>query len=186
MKYLFSLLALCVCSFAYSQTEKPLPPPEIETVDTSSSELLEEYDEEVIESDFYYPEEAAVEAVVEESPSKPLPFKSFSNLELNPDNKAQYKTGLTGLMSDIEFKLYVPYSYSNKSSAKYVFIEVTIGTDSMMYNPNVLYTVSTEYSRYAMNALEKLEGKFIPATKKGKAVVSKIIIPIRFEYERNY
>jgi hypothetical protein len=184
MKYLLSIIAFLAASNAFSQIEDPAPPPpQIETLDTSSSQLLEDYDEEIIYDDYPY---EVVEAPAVEMPSKPLPFKAFTNLENNPDNKAIYKTGLFMLMKDIENVLYVPYSYNRKAVAKYVFIEVTIGTDSMMYNPNVLYSSSTEYSRYAMTALEKLEGKFVPATKKGKAVVSKIIIPIRFEYDNNY
>jgi hypothetical protein len=178
------MIAILASSNAFSQVEEPLPPPTIETVDTTSSQLLEDYDEEVIYDD--YPLDAAVEAPAVEEPSRTLPFKAFTNIEINPDNKAIYKTGLFMLMKDIENVLYVPYSYNRKAVAKYVFIEVTIGTDSMMYNPNVLHTPGTEYSRNAMSALEKLEGKFVPATKKGKAVVSKIIIPIRFEYENNY
>ncbi|MCC6818743.1 MAG: energy transducer TonB, partial [Bacteroidia bacterium] len=63
----------------------------------------------------------------------------------------------------------------------YVIIEVTIGTDSMMYNPKTVYSSGTRYSENAITALEQLSLRFVPAKKNGKNVPSTLLIPIRFD-----
>lgn len=65
--------------------------------------------------------------------------------------------------------------------AKYVILQITVGKDSMLYNPQVIYTEGNTYSNYAKQAVESLNLRFVPAKKNGKPVDSIIIIPIRFE-----
>ena len=111
-------------------------------------------------------------------------FNEFSNktiakLEANPDKPARYPGGIGAMNSEIQENISLPYNYNNR--AKYVVIQVTVGKDSMLYNPKVLYTEGSEYTRNAKDAIQALSKHFAPAMKAGKPVDSILLIPVRFE-----
>jgi hypothetical protein len=105
--------------------------------------------------------------------------KTFAKLELNPDKPARYLNGFGEMNTELQENLSLPYNYSTR--AKYVIIQVTVGKDSMLYNPKVIHTEGTEYTRNAKDAIQSLSGRFVPAIKAGKPVDSTLLIPIRFE-----
>lgn len=180
LKLIISSIAVLAVQGLYSQVITPLPPPEeLPAVDSIASPV----------NDYQYDAVEAVEAYDEDYNQnyykKPFGSKSFEKIELNPDKPAVYFAGTSSLLTEIQGNLVVPYSYGQ--GAKYAFIEVTVGKDSMLYNPNVLYSPgSYDYSQNALTVLQNLEFNFIPASKNGKPVDSKIIIPIRFEALNKY
>lgn len=104
--------------------------------------------------------------------------------EEKPDKKAVYSIGTGELLKHISLNVTVPYSYSGVSN--YVILQFTVGADSMLYNPEILYSPGTEYSINATAVIEKLQFQFTPATKNGKPVATVIRIPIRFENNNEY
>lgn len=111
-------------------------------------------------------------------------FKKLSTpLVSNPDKAAAYPGGIVAMNAEIQNNLRKPYMYGD--GAKFVIIEVTVGADSMLYNPKVVYSSGGTYDEYAKAAIEKLPKHFIPAKKNGKSVASVIRIPIRFERMEN-
>ena len=105
--------------------------------------------------------------------------KTIAKLEANPDKPARYPSGIGVMNTEIQENLSLPYNYTNR--AKYVVIQVTVGKDSMLYNPKVMYTEGSEYTRNAKEAIQSLSKRFAPAMKAGKPVDSIILIPVRFE-----
>lgn len=136
--------------------------------------------EEMMDGD--YADYAVTEAPAVEEPL--FLFNEFSNktiakLEANPDKPARYPGGIGIMNNEIQENLSLPYNYNNR--AKYVVIQVTVGKDSMLYNPKVMYTEGSEYTRNAKEAIQSLSKRFAPAMKAGKPVDSIILIPVRFE-----
>lgn len=179
--------------FVNIQAQDAPPPPEFEATDSAvveeeiwdapeEMEAVEMATPEIMVDD-YFEEAEADYAPADYDPFSRFTKKDFSKIEEKPDVIPSYKPGIGALFSEIQEELEVPYSYNK--SANFVFIEVTIGTDSLIYNPVVKYSPGSNYSNNAAKALKKLEGKFKPAMKNGKPVVSKLIIPIRFEYFPN-
>lgn len=127
------------------------------------------------------------EMAVTEAPAveEPLFFfnefntKTIAKLEANPDKPARYPGGIGAMNTEIQENLSLPYNYTNR--AKYVVLQVTVGKDSMLYNPKVMYTEGSEYTRNAKEAIQSLGKHFAPAMKAGKPVDSIILIPVRFE-----
>ncbi len=156
--------------------------PTIQEVDSAPA-----YDEdmpmpvEAIEGDYGDYSDIAVAPAEEE----PIAFfnefntKTIAKLEANPDKAARYPGGIGAMNSEIQENLYLPYNYTTK--AKYVIVQVTVGKDSILYNPKILHTEGSEYTRNAKDAIQTLSKRFIPATKTGKPVDSIILIPVRFE-----
>lgn len=105
--------------------------------------------------------------------------KTIAKLEASPDKAARYPGGFGAMNSEIQENLFLPYNYTSK--AKYVIVQVTVGKDSILYNPKILHTEGSEYTRNAKDAIQSLSKRFIPATKAGKPVDSIILIPVRFE-----
>ncbi len=105
--------------------------------------------------------------------------KTIAKLEANPDKPASYTGGIGALMTEIQGNLVVPYSYS--SNPQFVILQVTVGKDSMLYNPKILQTEGTNYTKNAKDAIQQLSLSFSPAMKNGKPVDSILLIPIRFE-----
>lgn len=105
--------------------------------------------------------------------------KTIAKLEASPDKAARYPGGISAMNTELQENLSLPYNYTSK--ARYVIVQVTVGKDSMLYNPKILHTEGSEYTRNAKDAIQSLSKRFIPATKAGKAVDSIILIPIRFE-----
>jgi hypothetical protein len=112
-------------------------------------------------------------------------FKNNSKIkpEEKPDKKAVYSGGTGQLLDQISSQLLVPYHYT--VADRYVIIRFVVGKDSMLYNPEILYTPGADYSINASNAIESLQDKFLPATKNGKPVDSILIIPVRFGRKSN-
>lgn len=105
--------------------------------------------------------------------------KTFAKLEANPDKPASYRGGIGVLMTELQGNLVVPYSYS--VNPQFVILQVTVGKDSILYNPKILQTEGTNYSKNAKDAVQQLNLSFSPAMKNGKPVDSILLIPIRFE-----
>lgn len=105
--------------------------------------------------------------------------KTIAKLEASPDKAARYPGGIGAMNTEIQENLSLPYNYTSK--ARYVIVQVTVGKDSILYNPKILHTEGSEYTRNAKDAVQSLSKRFIPATKAGKAVDSILLIPIRFE-----
>lgn len=136
--------------------------------------------EEMMDGD--YGDYAVTEAPAVEEPL--FLFNEFSNktiakLEASPDKPARYPGGIGAMNTELQENLSLPYNYTSK--ARYVIVQVTVGKDSMLYNPKILHTEGSEYTRNAKDAIQALSKRFIPATKAGKAVDSILLIPIRFE-----
>jgi hypothetical protein len=171
----FAMINLAICSTAFSQVEQP---PVTDTVKVE--ELYEDVPPPVEAVELpYYDEVAPVIDNYMVGSSFNI-FKNNSKIrpEQKPDKKALYSAGTGELLIEISNQLTVPYTYTDDS--KYVIIQFVVGKDSMLYNPQVLYTPGAEYSINATKVIESLQQKFIPATKNGKPVDSVIIIPIRF------
>lgn len=175
IQYLFAILALFIQFGLQAQNDNPSP-----LTDTIAAPVMEE--------DNYLMDATVVEApaAYEEYIPKlyPIEKKKITEIISNPDKPAKYPGGIQTLMSKINDNLVVPYSYMN--NAQFVYLEVVVGKDSMLYNANPLNTPGYNYTENAIAALEALDIKFIPATKNGKPVNSILVIPIRFEtYIRN-
>lgn len=175
IKFLFLLLIGTTAQAGFAQIEQ-----DTIAVDSTMAEPPPiEYDYDTYEGDWAMP-------AVEAAPEAPKTYYNrflYSEVqgkfESEVDKKAIYKSGISGMYEEIRQYLEVPYIYGEES--KYVIIEVTIGTDSMMYNPKVVYTDGGRYTENAKDALEQLSLRFIPAKKRGKNVASTLLIPIRFE-----
>ena len=179
------LFAIALLSFFASsvnaQIYDTIPMIEVDTTAAYEEEMPPPIMEEMMDGDYGdYAVEAAPAAMDE-----PMMFfnefntKTFAKLELNPDKPARYLHGFSEMNTELQENLSLPYNYSTR--AKYVIIQVTVGKDSMLYNPKVLHTEGTEYTRNAKDAIQSLSGRFVPATKAGKPVDSILLIPIRFE-----
>jgi hypothetical protein len=180
MKSILSLviIGLATCSTAFSQV--PPPPPPIDTASIDYMYFDSAAPVESIEMPYDYNYDVAVPTINEFEMQFFNIFKNNSKIktEPKPDKKALYSTGTGQMLMEISRQLTVPYSYNDDS--KYVIIQFVVGKDSMLYNPQVLYTPGAEYSINATKVIESLQQKFIPATKNGKPVDSVIIVPIRF------
>lgn len=187
IKIYFSALILFISFDMQSQITDtipmPPPPPPIET-EYDSMEAMPMIEE----SDYYY-EDAVMEAPAvaydemssysSENTFNKFQFKTIAKLEDSPEKAAFYPGGIGAMMTEIQSNLKKPYMYGE--DAKYVILQITVGKDSMLYNPQVIYTEGNTYSNYAKQAVESLNLRFVPAKKNGKPVDSIIIIPIRFE-----
>lgn len=166
------------------------PIPQIEPAyDSTSIEVAPAVEEApmLIEGDNYYDTDIApVEAYAEPYYFKFNAFKHNTKIKPvdNPDQKARYSGGIMDLLDNLSKNLTIPYNYGN-ISVNFVLVKVVVGADSSLYNPEILSTPGSSYSINAQEAIEKLPGKFIPATKNGKPVDSILIIPIRFETRLN-
>jgi hypothetical protein len=181
------LIAIALLSFfansANAQVRDSLPMIEVDTTeaiyDAPPPPMIEYMD-----GDYGDYSEMAVEAEPA-TMDAPMTFfnefntKTFAKLELNPDKPARYLNGFGEMNTELQESLSLPYNYSTR--AKYVIIQVTVGKDSMLYNPKVIHTEGTEYTRNAKDAIQSLSGRFVPAMKAGKPVDSTLLIPIRFE-----
>ncbi len=116
---------------------------------------------------------------VEYNPVNKFKYNKKIKTEEKPDKKAVYGQGLGELLKQISNSLSVPYGYGSEN--KYVILQFVVGRDSLLYNPEILYSPGTEYSINATAAIEKLQQQFLPATKNGKPVDTIITIPVRFE-----
>ncbi|HEY1046899.1 MAG TPA: hypothetical protein VGF79_10700 [Bacteroidia bacterium] len=182
LRLVISSISILAVQGLYAQVITPTPPPvELPTVDSIAAPATD-YNYEDMDA-------VAVEAYDEEYNEnynkKPFGSKSFDKIELNPDKPAVYFAGTSALLTEIQGNLVVPYYYGQ--GAKYVFIELTVGKDSMLYNANILFSPGNQdYTHNAFTVLQNLDFNFIPAMKNGKPVDSKIIIPIRFEALNKY
>ncbi|MBL7838223.1 MAG: energy transducer TonB [Bacteroidetes bacterium] len=149
--------------------------------------MIEEYD-----GDYYDMPYATPAPDIESSGTYPAAiyfnrfmFKSLGNTVVNkPDQAARYPSGIKAMNAEIQLNLRTPYMYSDE--AKFVIIEVTVGVDSLLYNPQVVYSSGYSYDEKAKAAIEQLSLRFIPGKKNGKDVPSTILIPIRFERRNTY
>lgn len=180
------LFAIALLSFfanaANAQSYDTIPMIEVDTAAAYDEDMPPPVPvmEEMMDGD--YGDYAVTEAPAVEEPL--FLFNEFSNktiakLEASPDKPARYPGGIGAMNTELQKNLSLPYNYTSK--AKYVIVQVTVGKDSMLYNPKILHTEGTEYTRYAKDAIQALSKRFIPATKAGKAVDSILLIPIRFE-----
>lgn len=176
------LSSLCLLAFA-SKAQVNDTIPVIMEVDTATA-----YDEELpppvefIDGDYGDYPVAVTEAPAMEEPIaffNEFSTKTIAKLEANPDKPARYPGGIGAMNIEIQENLSLPYNYNNR--AKYVVIQVTVGKDSMLYNPKVMYTEGSEYTRNAKDAIQSLSKHFAPAMKAGKPVDSILLIPVRFE-----
>jgi hypothetical protein len=168
------IISLAVCSNTFSQIAPPPP------TDSASIEYMY-YDSTAVESvGDYYENQAAYPVEGDYQMPSFNVFKNNSKIkpEEKPDKKASYSMGNGELLIEISRQLMVPFNYNDDN--KYVIIQFVVGKDSMLYNPQVLYTPGAEYSINATKVIESLQEKFVPASKNGKPVDSIIIIPIRF------
>ncbi len=100
------------------------------------------YDELMV-GDYLSEDIAIAEADVEEYNYKFNAFKHNTKLKAmdNPDTKAYYSEGTGTMLRFISDNLKIPYSYNSYSSKEeIVLIQVTVGKDSLLYNPVVLHS----------------------------------------------
>lgn len=149
--------------------------------------VIEEYDDDV--EVYYEPLEATVDDYVAGPADYEIrsakPFNSFGyndkiRVELSPDRIASYLPGTSSLFSELFEKLDVPYMGNEKE--RYVVIRVTVGADSLLYNPVAMHTSGVQFTNHAQLAIQNLGSRFIPAMKNGKPVASYLYIPVRFDY----
>ncbi len=181
------LFAIALLSFfantANSQVRDSIPMIEVDSAAVYDEEMPPPVMEEMIDGDYGDYGEYAVEAAP--AMEEPLVFfnefntKTIAKLEANPDKAARYPGGFGAMNAELQENLSLPYNYTSK--ARYVIVQVTVGKDSILYNPKILHTEGSEYTRNAKDAIQSLSKRFIPATKAGKAVDSILLIPIRFE-----
>lgn len=177
-------------------TIKFVVPEVVEQVDSSLLQNPDEIGVEVapaMEGDYITEEmdmPMAIEAAPAEEPAygynrygSRLKHKDLK-LEENPDVKAHYREGVDSMFRDVFNHLRVPYTYSGNDY--YVLLQVTVGKDSVLYNPVILYSPGAEYTANAQRVAELMQGKFSPAMKNGMPVNSTIIIPVRFSYVKNH
>lgn len=206
MKFTATLIFL-LCAFgAQAQKQKfkgkpkPLPKDTIKFVapqvmEVADSALLQHYGDPngvevppTLEGDITTEEPMAIEAPAYAEPYygeyyNKFIYKRDIKIEEHPDVQASYNAGTDSMIRELYEKVSVPYSYLGNDY--YVLLQVTVGKDSALYNPVPLYSPESSYTINAQHAVEQLQGKFKPATKKGVPVNSTIIIPVRFMYLKN-
>lgn len=208
MKFIATLLLFLCTLSANAQKQKfrgkpkPLPKDTIkfvapEVVEIMDSSLLQnDYGTEVLspglEGDVMMDMPTVVESAPIEEPyygsygsyNSRFKYRKDLKTEENPDIKARYREGIDSMLRDVYNHLRVPYTYQGDDY--YVLLQVTVGKDSALYNPVVLYSPGSEYTINAQRAVELMQGKFSPAMKNGVPVNSTIIIPVRFPYLKNH
>ena len=185
-KYSIGVFALLFGNNILAQTEgDTLVMPTIDTLEMEAPPIIEEPID-----DYNYYDMAVEAAPAEEAAPAAIYYNRFmyknigASLVTNPDKPARYKSGIIAMNEEIQLHLRTPYMYG--SEAKFVIIEVTVGVDSLLYNPKVVYSSGYSYDENAKSAIEQLSLRFIPAKKNGKDVPSTILIPIRFERKNGY
>lgn len=195
MKFIVTLLlflcAFCANAQKFKGKPKPLPRDTIKFVEPQiDSALLQENIE--LNNDVQGIEIAPAEIgevyadepeIIYEKPVNRFIYKKDIKTEEHPDVQASYKAGTDSMLRELYEKVSVPYTYMGNDY--YVLLQITVGKDSALYNPVALYSPGSSYTINAQHAVEQLQGKFNPATKKGVPVNSTIIIPVRFVYLRN-
>lgn len=185
IKYFLSLTALfATLQFAQAQeldsiagepiieSIEEMPPPEMMTKDDNS-----------------WDQDVAIEAPAVYEPLNQIKTNYKIKPVINPDKKAYYSEGIRALLDNIYLNLRMPYygaSNVKLGEAQFVLLQVTIGKDSSLYNVESLSTPGSTYTKNAIECLENLPFKFIPATKNGKPVDSILMIPFRFEGNLDY
>lgn len=167
---------------ADAQTNDTIPYIEVDTAAAYDEEMPPPVEAIDAYGDGDYTDYAIAEAPAVEEPIiffNEFNTKTIAKLEASPDKAARYPGGFGAMNSEIQENLFLPYNYTSK--AKYVIVQVTVGKDSILYNPKILHTEGSEYTRNAKDAIQSLSKRFIPATKAGKPVDSIILIPVRFE-----
>lgn len=163
-----------------------------QTADTTAADdyvtpQVEEYYEEddIAVEAMPYEDYEAFDAVPEQVIRADRSINAFNydnkiKVELSPDIKAKYMTGTNGMFSELFDRLSVPYMGNEKE--RYVVVRVTVGADSLLYNPTAIYTPGVTFTNHAQQAIQNLGLRFIPAMKNGKPVASYLYIPVRFDY----
>jgi TonB family protein len=97
----------------------------------------------------------------------------------HPEIRAQYIGGPLKLMNDIKKNLKYPNSQGSISGRVYVsFIIDTLGQVS---NVKIARGISDEFDKEAIRVV-KLLNNWIPGTQRGKKIVTKYTVPIRFDF----
>jgi hypothetical protein len=181
-------IAFCATYTANAQIEQDT----LKSMEADSAEAYPDIEEApvMIDEEHYDNYDYAVAAPAEEAIPPAIYYNRFmyknlsSSLVNNPDKPARYKSGIIAMNEEIQTYLRTPYMYG--VGAKFVIIEVTVGVDSLLYNPKVVYSSGGSFDENAKSAIEQLSLRFIPAKKNGKDVPSTILIPIRFERKNEY
>jgi len=190
LKNQLCFLSLFLSFTAYSQQSKGDKPTDtIQTVIYNDSNAAEPVEMNTQDAAMWMDSMAAVQEMIgmEATPAVYEEFNIYNKFKYNskikmeekPDKKASYSLGSGELLKQFAMHLTVPYNYKNEN--KYVILKFVVGKDSLLYNPEILYSPGTEYSINATAVIEKLQERFLPATKNGKPVDTVIIIPIRFD-----
>lgn len=187
IRLLLTLPLFCLCTALTAQVPPP-PPSPIEmdtTVLMTDTVKADPYDTREPAPAVWYD---AVEAPAYEfTPVNRFKHNSKLKVSTKPDQPARYSEGLGVMLRFIAGNVNLPYSYLMVGSSEIVLVRVIVGKDSLLYNPEILYSPGSVYSVNAQDVIEKLPGGFIPATKNGIPVDSYMIIPVRFETGlRNY
>lgn len=175
LKHLLSLSAIFLVISAHAQTETDSMTRENDGTDMSEPPPA------IIEEPYYDDIGTTVEAIpayAEYSTINKFKYSKKTKIEEKPDKKASYSMGTRAMLQEISDGVNVPYGYGSENT--YVIIQFVVGKDSVLYNPEVLYTKGPQYSINATDIIEKLQYQFSPATKNGKPVDSVITIPVHF------
>jgi hypothetical protein len=177
LKHILSFSALFIVISANAQTETDSIPREDSGPDISFPPPPPP----VLEEPYYDDMGTTVEAVpayAEYTTFNKFKYSKKTRIEEKPDKKASYSMGSRAMLQEISDGLNVPYGYGSENT--YVIVQFVVGKDSVLYNPEVLYTRGPQYSINATDIIEKLQYQFSPATKNGKPVDSVITIPVHF------
>ena len=167
IKYILSMAAVISALNAGAQTEPDSihyedPPPVMEDV-------FEDYDLPAIEA-------VPVEPYVDYIPVNKFKYNKKIKVEEKPDKQAVYSAGTSAFLEEIRYPSLPGYGAENC----YVIIQFVVGKDSLLYNPEILYSKGAQYSVNATDVIERLMSKFTPAMKNGKPVDSIITVPVHF------
>ncbi|CAN5426964.1 hypothetical protein BH09BAC1_BH09BAC1_23900 [soil metagenome] len=97
-----------------------------------------------------------------------------------PEQLAQYPGGQAALESFIKTNLKYPTKAKEAGISGTVYVEFEVAKDGTIINPKVVRSINVDLDAAALAVVKKM-GKFKPGTTGGKAVASKMVLPISFK-----
>ena len=107
-----------------------------------------------------------------------------SLMYVNPNENAEYKSGLTGFSSHLMYNLKYPSAAQRANVSGTVYVQFVVCTDGTLCNYKVLKGVGFGCDEESVRVLQLSSGKWKPGKIRGRAVRTRFTIPINYQLSR--